>query len=116
MKKARIDEVDTPAYKCLADLQNTDLGPEPAESAYRRGYRDGMLVEYNYIQDMVKTSAQEDRKLRAFWDWMIYGDLWKWVSSASDDNAERVLPPEYKKPGEIESNIGTGKTFNYQKY
>lgn len=67
-----------------------DIGPEPPEAAYRRGYRDGMLVAYNEFigEDM------SEHKMEALWEWMLSGRLFRWMADF-DKNPGRVPPPDF---------------------
>ena len=69
----------------LADLLKKDLGPESQEAAYRRGYRDAMLVLWS---DLLTISEDESNALEEFID----GPLLEWMRS---DTSKKILPPEF---------------------
>jgi hypothetical protein len=77
----------------LADLLKKDLGPEPPEEAYRRGYRDAMLVLWS---DLLTISDDESNALEKFID----GPLLEWMRS---DTSKKILPPEFGTESEYRS-------------
>lgn len=72
-----------------ADLLTMDIPEEAAEQAYRRGYRDGMLVAFNDF-----AGVPEDINLDALFRWILKGPLFRWMRGAVNDD-RRILPPSF---------------------
>ncbi len=69
----------------LADLLNEELPPETPEHAYRRGYRDAVMVLWsNNI-----TARRFDEQLEQFFS----QELLAWVKG---DTSKEIFPPEFK--------------------
>jgi DNA (cytosine-5)-methyltransferase 1 len=80
--------------KILEDLEKKHTPAEKAEVAYRRGYRDGMLVAYNDFVGMNFTSGELD----ALWRWMMHGALYRWMRGGIKDPRFH-LPPAFSREG-----------------
>lgn len=77
-------------FTTMLDMLRDPRPPETAEAAYRRGYRDGMLVSYN---EFIGVNVSQDY-MDALWRWMLTGGLFDWMIAAQTDT-QRVLPPEF---------------------
>jgi len=79
-------------YKSLKDLMDGEIKLEHPEKAYRRGYRDAILI---LSQDNESLSK---KRLYRIYEWAFDGDLEDWQSCIRDDeNPDFDIAPAFPR-------------------
>ena len=71
------------------ELLTAKIGVEQPESAYRRGYRDGVLALLHGIGENLPTPL-----LNAVYEWALTGELATWQAGCVRDGYEIVIAPD----------------------